>query len=123
MSKRKKDAKEGKTVTAETTAETTVEMPVETPMPEGTEGAATLTMKDLQAIGRIFELATQRGAFRANEMTTVGKVYDKLNQFLAQVAASQEAAEGTEGTGGTEGTEAVQGDAEINSETPETSEA
>lgn len=54
-----------------------------------------LTIADLASIHSIIEAASQRGAFRANELTQVGTVYDKLSAFLqaaqAQVAAAEEA--------------------------------
>ena len=60
-----------------------------------------LTIADLASIHSIIEAATQRGAFRANELTQVGTVYDKLSAFLqatqAQVAAAEEAQAETPG--------------------------
>ena len=41
-----------------------------------------LTLADLASLHSIIEAATQRGAFRANELTQVGSVYDKLSAFL-----------------------------------------
>jgi hypothetical protein len=53
-----------------------------------------LTIADLASIHSIIEAASQRGAFRANELSQVGAVYDKLSAFLqaaqAQVAAAEE---------------------------------
>jgi hypothetical protein len=37
------------------------------------------------------DLASTRGAFRANELREVGEVFDRLNQFVeASVAAAQQ---------------------------------
>ena len=36
-----------------------------------------LTIADLQTIVNIIDTATQRGAFRANELKVVGSVYEK----------------------------------------------
>ena len=58
--------------------------------------AADLTVQDLQGLKAIIDVASQRGAFKPNEMTTVGQIYTKLETFLAAVAAQQQAAE--EGT-------------------------
>jgi len=57
---------------------------------------AELTVQDLQAIKTIIDVASQRGAFKPNEMMTVGQVYNKLEAFLAAVAAqaSKEAPKG-----------------------------
>lgn len=43
---------------------------------------STLTLADLASMKTILEAACQRGAFRANEMSTVGILYDKLNRFI-----------------------------------------
>ena len=55
-------------------------------------------LSDLQLLAQIVDLASQRGAFRGNELTQVGAVFDKLTGFLQNVADKQaEAAEGAEG--------------------------
>jgi len=55
-------------------------------------------LADLQLLAQIVDLASQRGAFRGNELTQVGNVFDKLTVFLQYVADKQaEAAEGAEG--------------------------
>lgn len=46
-----------------------------------------LNVQDLLTIKNIIEVAAQRGAFKANEFESVGRTYNKLEQFLA--AASQ----------------------------------
>ena len=48
-----------------------------------------ISLNDLQVLANIVDLASQRGAFRGNELTQVGAVFDKLSAFLAQVAAAQ----------------------------------
>ncbi len=63
-----------------------------------------ISLNDLQVLANIVDLATQRGAFRGNELSQVGAVFDKLSTFLAQVAAAQaEQADGDEAS--EEGTE------------------
>ena len=58
-----------------------------------------ISLNDLQVLANIVDLATQRGAFRGNELTQVGAVFDKLSTFLAQVAAAQaEQTDAEEGT-------------------------
>lgn len=59
--------------------ETQPEVPVEQQGPD-------LTVQDLQALKSIIDVASQRGAFRPNEMMTVGQTYAKLEQFLNAVA-------------------------------------
>jgi uncharacterized protein YggE len=50
-----------------------------------------ITVQDLDAIRNIIDLASTRGAFRANELADVGLLYNKLSQFLeAVVAQAQE---------------------------------
>jgi hypothetical protein len=49
-----------------------------------------LTISDLNALKTIIDVATQRGAFKAAEMEAVGKVYNKLNNFLASVTPAKE---------------------------------
>jgi len=50
------------------------------------ESAAELTVQDLSAIKQIIDVASQRGAFKPNEMMTVGQTYTKLETFLAAVS-------------------------------------
>jgi hypothetical protein len=45
----------------------------------------TLTLDDLSAVLSIVDVATQRGAFRPKEFTAIGKVYEKISNFLEQV--------------------------------------
>jgi hypothetical protein len=53
-----------------------------------TEGQApeSIGLQDLQVLAQIVDLASQRGAFRGNELTQVGAAFDKLSTFLAYVA-------------------------------------
>jgi hypothetical protein len=49
------------------------------------EGAPDLNISDLAALKSILEIASQRGAFKANELEAVGKTYNKLSSFLESV--------------------------------------
>lgn len=51
-----------------------------------------LTLPDLAAIKSIIEAVSQRGAFKANELATVGEVYNKLTAFLDYALAAANAA-------------------------------
>ena len=51
-----------------------------------------ITLRDLDQIAQIIDLASQRGAFKGGELTVVGSLYDKLAQFLGSVKEQQEAA-------------------------------
>ena len=42
----------------------------------------TLTDQELALIARIIDPATQRGIFRAAELTTVGKLFEKIVSIL-----------------------------------------
>jgi hypothetical protein len=56
--------------------------------------APDLTINDLQALKTIIDVSCQRGTFRANEMASVGQVYNRLTSFLDHVApAKSETAE------------------------------
>lgn len=45
-----------------------------------------LTVADMASLKNVLEAACNRGAFKANEMSTVGQLYDKLSAFVAQSA-------------------------------------
>jgi len=51
-----------------------------------TQPATDLSIGDLKNLATIIDVASTRGAFRANEMATVGLMYNKLQGFLAKVA-------------------------------------
>jgi hypothetical protein len=48
-----------------------------------------LNLNDLAALKSIIEVASQRGAFKAAELESVGKVFNKLNTFLESVAKKE----------------------------------
>jgi hypothetical protein len=48
-----------------------------------------LNINDLAAIRNLIEVVTQRGAFKANELSSVGTLFDKLNAFLNAAQAAQ----------------------------------
>ena len=50
---------------------------------------ADLSIGDLKNLATIIDVASTRGAFRANEMATVGVMFNKLQAFLAKVAPEQ----------------------------------
>lgn len=76
---------------------------------EGQENPApSLGLGELGTLLQIVDLATQRGAFRGNELTQVGAIYDKLNTFLSYIQQQQEA-------NAEEGAEEAPADAEADS--------
>ena len=54
-----------------------------------------LTIADMASLKSLLEAACNRGTFKANEMSTVGIIYDKLSKFVEQqtayLAAQQQA--------------------------------
>ena len=61
-----------------------------------------LTIADLKNLSTILDVASTRGAFKANEMAGVGFLYNKLQAFLAKVAPEQKP-EGAEAPATAEG--------------------
>jgi hypothetical protein len=51
----------------------------------------TITIEDLITIKNLIDVSCSRGAFKADEMSSVGQVYDKLTGFLNSVIASAQA--------------------------------
>ena len=49
-----------------------------------------ISLRDLDQIAQIIDLATTRGAFRGQELSTIGALYDKLATFLNSVKEQQE---------------------------------
>jgi len=57
-----------------------------TAQPAPQQPSTDLSIADLKNLATIIDVASTRGAFRANEMATVGAMYNKLQAFLARVA-------------------------------------
>jgi hypothetical protein len=53
--------------------------------------APELNISDLNTVKSIIDIATTRGAFKANELEAVGKTYNKLNAFLEHVSKQAQA--------------------------------
>ena len=60
---------------------------------ETTNTPPELNVNDLVSITQLIDLSCRRGAFQANEMKTVGELYDKLVAFTEGVVAQQQQAE------------------------------
>jgi hypothetical protein len=58
---------------------------------ENTTQPTQITITDLDIIRNVIDLASSRGAFRGAELTQVGAVFDKLNNFLNEIVAQAEA--------------------------------
>lgn len=57
------------------------------------EDAPTLTLTDIANVVQVISLATQRGAWRPNELSSVGSLYDKLVAFLESAGVGVEPAD------------------------------
>ena len=62
-----------------------------TAAPEQTS-APSVTVNDLVNVYNIIDLASKRGAFQANELSSVGAVANKVKEFVDHVQAAQKAA-------------------------------
>ena len=56
-----------------------------------------LNIQDLATMKGIIDLASERNAFKPNEMAAVGIVYNKLSLFLEEVQKQAEAAKAAQG--------------------------
>jgi hypothetical protein len=57
------------------------------------ENDTQINVADLALLRNLVEVASTRGAFKADELSTVGQVYDKLNAFLNRLVEEAEQAE------------------------------
>ena len=64
-----------------------------TQTPATEEGQVQLQLQDLMASAQVIQLASQRGAIRAEEMATVGALYNRLVTFLQASGALTPASE------------------------------
>ena len=69
-----------------------------------TQGAPDLTVQDLQALKAIIDVASQRGAYKPNEMEVVGRTYNRLDTFLQAITPKKD--ESKEGEAPAQPTEA-----------------
>jgi hypothetical protein len=70
------------------------------PTEQQAEATADLSINDLNAMKVIIDIASSRGAFKPNEMITVGQTYVKLTNFLDQVTKQAEAQKAAQPTTG-----------------------
>jgi hypothetical protein len=73
---------------SDTTTTSSVEQPA--------EDRPTLTLQDLTAILQALETASTRGAWKANELSAVGGLYDRIAAFLNAAREAQAKSEETE---------------------------
>ena len=92
--KKKNLKKSAKTATAPKATATAQPQAAQAQAPQPDPTA--LSIGDLKNLSTILDVASTRGAFKANEMAGVGFLYNKLQAFLAKVAPEQ-TPEGTAG--------------------------
>ena len=66
--------------------------------PEAQQPAVQLQITDLVLVAQVIQLTTQRGAFRAEELTQVGGLYDRIVAFLQASGALAPAEDSAEDT-------------------------
>ena len=98
--KKKNLKKSAKTATAPTGTATAQPQAAQAQAPQPDPTA--LSIGDLKNLSTILDVASTRGAFKANEMAGVGFLYNKLQAFLAKVAPEQKP-EGAEAPATAEG--------------------
>jgi len=64
------------------------------------ENTTQITISDLDIVKNIINLAATRGAFRGEELSQVGAVYDKLTAFLEAVIEQAKAQEASNAEAG-----------------------
>jgi hypothetical protein len=64
----------------------TTEAPESTAPANDSGASPDLTVQDLATIRNIIDVASTRGAFKAGELESVGKIYNKLDLFLNSLA-------------------------------------
>jgi hypothetical protein len=88
MATKKKNLKKPTKATAEPKAAAQPQQaPAGTQAPQPDPTA--LSISDLRNLSTILDVASTRGAFKANEMAGVGFLYNKLQAFLAKVAPQE----------------------------------
>lgn len=69
--------------------EEAVAVPETAPQAAPAEESPDLTINDLSGLKSVIDVATQRGAFKAGELEAVGKIYNRLDKFLAAATKGQ----------------------------------
>ena len=82
MATKKKNLKKPEKATASAAPTGTAPAGQQAPQPDPTA----LSIGDLKNLSTILDVASTRGAFKANEMAGVGFLYNKLQASLAKVA-------------------------------------
>ena len=62
----------------------------DTPQPSAAENRPGLNIQDLVNVLKVINICTQRGAFRAEELSGVGGLYDRLSAFVKSTGVATE---------------------------------
>jgi len=89
MATKKKNLKKSAKATAKAPIGTATANPQAAPAQAPQPDPTALSIGDLKNLSTILDVASTRGAFKANEMAGVGFLYNKLQAFLAKVAPEQ----------------------------------
>ena len=89
MATKKKKLKKSAKATAKAPTGTATANPQAAPAQAPQPDPTALSIGDLKNLSTILDVASTRGAFKANEMAGVGFLYNKLQAFLAKVAPEQ----------------------------------
>ena len=100
MATKKKNLKKSAKATAKAPTGTATANPQAAPAQAPQPDPTALSIGDLKNLTSIIDVASTRGAFKANEMAGVGFLYNKLQAFLAKVAPEQKPAEQQVGQAG-----------------------
>ena len=55
-----------------------------------------INLNDLRIMAKIIEISTERGAFKANELRSVGDIYEKLVTFVNSAQEAQQSSQDVE---------------------------
>tara|TARA_B100000073_G_scaffold67425_1_gene49891 strand:+ start:39 stop:347 length:309 start_codon:yes stop_codon:yes gene_type:complete len=88
MATKKKNLKKSAKTSAPTGTATAQPQAAQAQAPQ--QDPTALSIGDLKNLSTILDVASTRGAFKANEMAGVGFLYNKLQAFLAKVAPQEE---------------------------------
>ena len=61
------------------------------------EADVSVNIADIHILVNAIEVASQRGAFKANELSTVGNAYDKISRWLTAVMREKQDQADSEG--------------------------
>jgi len=102
MATKKKNLKKSAKTAKAPTGTATAQPQAAQAQAQGQPDPTALSIGDLKNLSTILDVASTRGAFKANEMAGVGFLYNKLQAFLAKVAPEQKP-EGAEAPATAEG--------------------